>query len=200
VVPSDPRIEDLRRRVERDPASIAFAQLAEEYRRQGLLREAIETCRAGLVHHPEYIFARVTLGRCLLTLGELEEARDELNRVLVRAPDNLAAIRGLAEIHRRRGELGQALEQYRSALESSQPQPSLAEVVLEVSRELDGAARVVQTPDVALPGGVDIARDLAGTSPARNGTMAARRLLDRLERWLLFLQVERDKVGRLRRN
>ena len=41
------RIEELRRRVEKDPASIAFAQLAEEYRRAGRLREAIETCETG---------------------------------------------------------------------------------------------------------------------------------------------------------
>ena len=32
------RLEDLRRRVQQDPSSIAFAQLAEEYRRAGQLR------------------------------------------------------------------------------------------------------------------------------------------------------------------
>ncbi len=65
-MPDNPRIEDLRRRVQQDPASIAFAQLAEEYRRAGLQQEAIDTCRAGLARHPGYLSARVTLGRALL--------------------------------------------------------------------------------------------------------------------------------------
>jgi hypothetical protein len=42
------RIDDLRRRVQKDPASIAFAQLAEEYRRAGQLPDAVATCKAGL--------------------------------------------------------------------------------------------------------------------------------------------------------
>jgi tetratricopeptide (TPR) repeat protein len=99
-----PRIEELRRRVQQDPASIAFATLAEEYRRAGLYDDAIAVCRAGLHRHPSYISAHVTLGRALLEVGEFEEAREELELVLRVAPENLAAIRGLAEIHHRRGD------------------------------------------------------------------------------------------------
>ena len=47
-MPDNPRIEELRRRVQTDPASIAFAQLAEEYRRAGSYEDAIAICRAGL--------------------------------------------------------------------------------------------------------------------------------------------------------
>jgi predicted Zn-dependent protease len=89
------RLEELRRRVERDPGSIAFAALAEEYRRAGLLREAIETCRAGLQRHPFYVLARVTLGRALVELGEFDEASAVLEDALRAAPENLAAIRAL---------------------------------------------------------------------------------------------------------
>src|SRR5882672_8265142 len=101
-----PRIEELRRRVQKDPTSIAFAQLAEEYRRMGSYEEAISTCRAGLAHHPTYLSARVTLGRALMELGRYKDAKIELEAVLDAASDNLAAIRGLAEIHQRRGEAG----------------------------------------------------------------------------------------------
>src|SRR5439155_22482254 len=94
----NPRIEDLRRRIEKDPASIAFAQLAEEYRRAGQLAEAVEACRAGLAIHPGYPSARVTLGRALLELQQLDEAKAEFEQVLKSATENLAAIRGLAEI------------------------------------------------------------------------------------------------------
>ena len=99
----NPRIEELRRRVQMDPASIAFAALAEEYRRQGRHEEAIETCRSGLQRHPSYLSARVTLGRALIETGDYVGAREELETVLKSAPENLAAIRGLALIHERLG-------------------------------------------------------------------------------------------------
>jgi len=99
----NPRIEALRRRVEKDPASIAFAQLAEEYRRAGDYQQAITICRDGLTRHPGYLSAQVTLGRALIELGKFDEARKELEAVLSVAPDNLAAIRALAGIHEHLG-------------------------------------------------------------------------------------------------
>ena len=98
------RIEELRRRVQQDPASIAFAALAEEYRRAGQFEDAIAACEAGLQRHPAYISARVTLGQSLLELGRFDDARHQLERVLRTAPENLAAIRALADIHDRVGD------------------------------------------------------------------------------------------------
>ena len=69
-------------RVQKDPASIAFAQLAEELRRIGAFEESIETCRAGLAVHPGYLSARVTLGRALIEVNALDEAHAELQTVL----------------------------------------------------------------------------------------------------------------------
>ena len=99
----NPRIAELRRRVQADPASIAFAALAEEFRRVGRYEEAIETCRTGLQRHPAYLSARVTLGRALIETGDYEGAREELETVLRSAPENLTAIRGLAQINERLG-------------------------------------------------------------------------------------------------
>jgi hypothetical protein len=45
------------------------------------------------------VSGRVTLGWALLDLGRFDEARQELQHALKRAPDNLAAIRGLAHLH-----------------------------------------------------------------------------------------------------
>ena len=92
------RIADLERRVDADPASIAFAQLAEEYRRAGRIDDAIRVCRAGLAKHPAYPSARLTLGRALLASGQLDEALHELLAVASEAPDNLAAIRALEQL------------------------------------------------------------------------------------------------------
>jgi hypothetical protein len=98
------RIDELRRRVDKDPSSIAFAQLAEEYRRSGDFQQAVKVCRDGLARHPGYLSAQVTLGRALMELQEYDEAGKELEAVLQVAPDNLAAIRARAEIHQRRGD------------------------------------------------------------------------------------------------
>jgi tetratricopeptide (TPR) repeat protein len=131
------RIEDLRRRVQKDPASIAFAQLAEECRRAEQYQEAVDTCRAGLALHPGYLSARVTLGRALIELNQLDEALAELELVLVSAPENLAAIRGLAEIHHRRGSLSEALKQYRAALALARNDPDLERTVTELARAIE---------------------------------------------------------------
>jgi tetratricopeptide (TPR) repeat protein len=130
----NPRIDDLRRRVQKDPASIAFAQLAEEYRRAGQCDEAVQVCRSGLTIHPGYLSARVTLGRALIELGQLESAQHELQMVLVSAPDNLAAIRGLAEIMHRRGAIAEALVHYQRALGLARNDPDLEQTVAELTR------------------------------------------------------------------
>ena len=130
----NPRILELRRRVQADPASIAFAQLAEECRRGGDADEAVGICRAGLAHHPGYLSARVTLGRALMEVGRLDEAAVELTTVVQSAPTNLSAIRGLAEIHQQRGNLAQALAHYQQALQLAQFDPDLEDSVERLSQ------------------------------------------------------------------
>lgn len=133
---SPSRIDELRRRVQNDPASIAFAQLAEEYRRSGQTDEAVRICREGLVRHPGYLSARVTLGRALLDLGELAEARGEFEFVVAEAPENLAAVRGLAEIYHRDGQTGEALSYYQRALALARHDPEIEEIVQQLSRQI----------------------------------------------------------------
>jgi tetratricopeptide (TPR) repeat protein len=149
TVAENPRIEELRRRVQKDKASIAFAQLAEEYRRAGRFEEAIETCRTGLAHHPGYLSAHVTFGRALIEVGELQQAQDELKHVLDAAPENLAALKGLADIHYRRGEQQEALAHYRRALEFAPHDPDLEHLVSQIARDLEPAR-----PPAEIPGGL----------------------------------------------
>lgn len=133
---SPSRIDELRRRVQNDPASIAFAQLAEEYRRSGQTDEAVRICREGLVRHPGYLSARVTLGRALLDLGQLADARGEFEFVVAEAPENLAAVRGLAEIYHRDGQTVEALSYYQRALALARHDPEIEEIVQQLSRQI----------------------------------------------------------------
>ena len=136
----NPRIADLRRRIQNDPASIAFAQLAEELRRAGAYQEAIDTCHAGLSLHPGYLSARVTLGRALLELERVHDAQEEFERVLSSAPENLAAIRGLADIHHSQGAMTDALKYYRAALALARNDPDLQHTVDTIAAQIDAAA------------------------------------------------------------
>jgi hypothetical protein len=162
------RIEDLRRRVQKDPTSIAFAQLAEECRRAGDLDEAVSVCRAGLALHPTYLSARVTLGRALLELNQLSEAQTELDYVLRSAPENLAALRALAETLHRQGDLSSSLAQYRVALSLAKNDPDLQETVASLEHQLEAAATAsapTEPQTAAAPPG-DIFAFLRSDAPA----------------------------------
>ena len=120
---------------------MSFAQLAEELRRDGANDEAVEVCRAGLAHHPNYLTARVTLGRALVELDRLDEAFTELTAVLDAAPGNLPAIRALAEIYQRRGLMSEALVHYRRALQLAQHDVDLEHTVGQIQRQVEPAGR-----------------------------------------------------------
>ncbi len=134
------RILELRRRVQADPASTSFAQLAEELRRDGANEEAVAVCRAGLAHHPDYLTARVTLGRALIEIDRLDQAFNELTFVLDAAPGNLPAIRALAEIYQRRGLMSEALVHYRRALQLAQYDVDREHSVGQIEQEMAPAA------------------------------------------------------------
>lgn len=144
----NPRIEELRRRVLADPASIAFAALAEEFRRVGRYEEAVETCRTGLQRHPAYLSARVTLGRALIETGDYEGAREQLETVLRSAPENLAAIRGIAQINEHLGRSTEMDPQLAEVMHTMHVESlrAAAERVPVVSEPPPVAAAPVETP------------------------------------------------------
>ena len=170
------RIEELGLRLQKDPGSIAFAQLAEEYRRAGRYRDAIQVCQDGLARHPGYLSARVTLGRALIEVGNLDGAHRELTAVLRLAPENLSAIRGLAEVHRKRGELPEALANFTTAFELAGNDPAVEDAVRTLQR--DAAAH--ETPATA-------ARPV---SPMPEDPRA-RRMTVYLSRWLEAIVADR---------
>jgi tetratricopeptide (TPR) repeat protein len=96
--PAAGRIDALRRKLQEEPESKLFLQLAEAYRQAGEFEEAVETCRKGLEKHPCYHSARVSLGRLYLETGRPDEAKRELETVLQDVPDNLLASRLLEQI------------------------------------------------------------------------------------------------------
>ena len=110
------RVEEIRRRLEKEPNARAYAQLVDELRKEKDLVEAIRVCREGIQRYPAYPSLRVTLGRTLLDHGDLAEARAELESVLHAVPDNILAERYLGECLEALGDLAGARERFEAAL------------------------------------------------------------------------------------
>src|SRR5512147_3097157 len=99
-------IEKLKERVDKDPNSKLFVPLAEEYRKEGMLDDAISVLLTGIERQPGYMSARVSLGKIYLEKGMMKEARSEFENVVSIIPDNLYAQKKLAEIYKGLGEAG----------------------------------------------------------------------------------------------
>jgi cytochrome c-type biogenesis protein CcmH/NrfG len=134
----DSRIDELRRRLERDPGSRLFAQLAEEYRKAGDHAEAIRVARSGLTHHPSYPSARLTLGRALLESGDPAGARVELETALREAPDNILASRFLGQVLEAQGDFKAALERYEATLRMAPGDRQLELQIRAVQKRMEG--------------------------------------------------------------
>jgi len=150
-VAENPRVEELRRRLDKEPGSRLFAQLAEELRKEGELGEAIRVSRTGLSLHPNYPSARMTLGRALLDSGDLPAARAEFEAVLRGAPDNILASRFLAECLEAMGDLGSALLQYRALLRLAAGDRQIEAQIRMLEERLTPPRRPAGGPPAAAP-------------------------------------------------
>jgi tetratricopeptide (TPR) repeat protein len=166
---AETRVDELRRRLEQEPSSRLFAQLAEELRKAGDVAEAVRVARAGLVLHPNYPSARLTLGCALLEVGDRKGARTELAEAVRQAPDNILARRSLGQVLAESEDLPGALEHYVAALRMAP-----ADAGLRV-RIRDLALRLAPLEDAgAAPGGGSPGGPGSGSSPLDLGAPAGR--------------------------
>src|SRR5713226_3257634 len=108
-----PKIEELRFRLKTDPKNRLFYPLAEELRKVGQYAEAEQVLRAGLVSHPTYLSAWVSLGRVSRELKKDQAAVEALNRALQLDPGNVVAARLLADSHFDLGDRLEAIKKYK---------------------------------------------------------------------------------------
>jgi len=80
-----------------DPSSQLFASLADFYRDNGLIPEAIAICQAGLESQPDNIEGRLVMAKCLLTTKQFVLARAEAVKVLSVHSENSEAKKILAQ-------------------------------------------------------------------------------------------------------
>lgn len=103
-------------RLQRDPASLAFAQLADLYRKAGRTADAIAVCRDGLTRFPHYTTARLILAKAYQADGDFDGALAELAAILEVSPRDVQPHRLAAEIHRRCGRLDEAVSHLERAV------------------------------------------------------------------------------------
>ena len=105
---ADAAIRRAEERVAREPGPVAFAQLADLYRKAGRTTDAIRVARDGLSRWPQYATARLILAKALLADNALDAAAAETAAILASAPKDVPARRLGAEIERRRGNVDAA--------------------------------------------------------------------------------------------
>jgi tetratricopeptide (TPR) repeat protein len=144
------RTAELRRKLDKDPGSRLFAQLAEELRKEGRHEEAIGVARKGLEKNPNYPSARLTLARSLLDSGRPGEARPELEQIVKASPDNILASRLLGDALQDLGEYPQALAQFEKTLRLSPgDKPLVDRIAMLKSRDQSASASASAAPSAA---------------------------------------------------
>ena len=143
------RIEQLEQRLAADPNSRMFVQLAEEYRKAGLLDDAIGVCEEGLKKHPDYPSAQVALGRALLEAESYDRAGEQFEAVLAKIPDNILANKFLGETYHRLGRYEEAIQKYQVAQTLAPEDTELEERIQAVRDEVAGGGPPAAAAPVA---------------------------------------------------
>ena len=111
------RLRELQAKFDENPRRY-FAPLANEYRKGGNPKRAIEICRAHLAQMPGHMSGQVVYGQSLFEGGEYDEARKVFEGALLLDPENLIALRSLGDLSLQAGDTAQARSWYTRLLEA----------------------------------------------------------------------------------
>jgi len=139
-------IEKLEKRWAENPKGRNFAPLADAYRKAGELDRAIELCTAGLERHPDYVSAHIVFGRCLIDQKNDPGASAVFRKVLALDPENVLALKILAEIAARGGRYDEAAD-WLSRLLSADPMNGDAAEALARAKGRAAQLTATATPD-----------------------------------------------------
>ncbi len=163
-----------------DPQSLVFLRLAEALRRKGQLDAALRVALNGLERHPHLADAHDLYARVLTDKHDYERAFDEWDMALRIAPNHTGALKGLAFLYFKVGDLAQAeahldlalrvepddptitqaIEMVRGGASPPSPQPVLA----SEPKEIDAAPTAAVSAPV-----LDESRVFAGLEGAQEG-------------------------------
>src|SRR3989304_6204787 len=121
--------------------SRSFIPIAEEYMKSGMFDEAISILKEGLQTYPNYLGARVSLGKAYLEKGMIHEAIREFESVVQLSPDNLLAHRKLVSLYKDLGRFDDAIKGCETLLMFNPKDKETAELLsnLMVEKVKEGA-------------------------------------------------------------
>lgn len=134
-------IRALTTRLAEEPSSLAFLELGEALRRRGQLEAAYKVARGGLSRYPGLADAHDLVGRILGDRGDLAGAFDAWVEALRFDPMRSGALKGIAFLYFRAGDVASALEHLQRAADVDPDDESIAQAIARVR---SGAADIRQ--------------------------------------------------------
>ncbi len=144
-------IEKLQKKLSKEPNSLVFMQLAEEYRKDGQVDDALRVLQDGLKRHPNYWTARVSIGRIHYESGDLVRALEELEIVIRAVPGNLLANRMLGDIYLRQNRPQEALRRYKVVQMLNPADQEVSAHIQQLEAHLSDARSAETAPTVMMP-------------------------------------------------
>ena len=175
-------IRALSAQLAQDPQSLVFLRLGEALRRKGQLEAALRVAMNGLERHPHLADAHDLYARILTDKNDYERAFDEWDMAVRIAPNHTGALKGLAFLYFKVGDLAQAEAHLESARKVEPDDPSIDQAIAMMRKGVSppapeqgaapsppSAAASSAAPTVAAP--LDEARVFAGLEGANEGLL-----------------------------
>jgi len=138
------RLRELQEKFDENPRRY-FAPLANEYRKGGQPKRAIEICRAQLAQMPGHMSGLIVFGQALYEASEFEEARQVFERALTLDPENLIALRSLGDMSLQSGNTAEARRWYTRLLDADPKDTAVIALVSEIEESAEAAP--IAAPD-----------------------------------------------------
>jgi tetratricopeptide (TPR) repeat protein len=130
-------IRTLTARVAEEPSSLAFLELGEALRRRGQLEAAYKVARGGLARYPALADAHDLVARILGDQGDLAGAFDAWVEALRLDPMRIGALKGIAFLYFRAGDVPAALEHLQRAGEIDPDDESIIQAVARIRQAME---------------------------------------------------------------
>ncbi len=141
------RLRELQQKFEENPRRY-FAPLANEYRKGGQPRRAIEICRVHLEQMPGHMSGQIVYGQALYEAGDFAEARQVFERALSLDPENLIALRSLGDMSLQAGNPAEARSWYSRLLDADPKDTSVIALISEIDAASEAKPVPAQVPGI----------------------------------------------------
>lgn len=130
-----PKIDEYNKLLQKNPRSVIFVNLAEEYRKGRLFTEAVIVLEEGLKYHPNSIPALNMLSSIYYELQDMEKCKIFAEKVLNLKDDNIQAIKLLAKVYIYYHWMSDAKKALFKAYNINQEDPEIIRTLKEIDPE-----------------------------------------------------------------